>query len=84
MISTLIIAVLFFQGILLQVVMAASSSSSGQTFRTNPYDILNIDSNCSNQEIKQSYRKLCLLESPNTLFVCLYLTVFANLTYVWY
>jgi len=60
--TTLIIAVLFFQGIVLQVVVGSSSS---QTFRTNPYEILNIDSNCSNEELKQSYRKLCLLHHPD-------------------
>ena len=51
MITTLIIAALFLQCFVLQVVAASS-----QTFRTNPYEILNIDSNCSNKEIKQSYR----------------------------
>ncbi len=64
--------ILLWLGILLQLVRYGSSSSSSQPpndnkqqFRSNPYDVLQVDSLCTQKEIQQHYRKLCLKLHPD-------------------
>mmetsp|Transcript_24739 Transcript_24739/g.59637 ORF Transcript_24739/g.59637 Transcript_24739/m.59637 type:complete len:400 (-) Transcript_24739:172-1371(-) len=52
--------------VLLQLVICVSSSKPNNTqFRTNPYEILRVDSSCSQKEIQRQYRKLCLTHHPD-------------------
>lgn len=59
------ISVLLLLSTTLQIYICDASSSGSQQFRSNPYDILQVNKSCTQKDIQQQYRKLCLLHHPD-------------------